>query len=69
VGSSVPSNSEINLMLSPGFGISFILEPGIALYLQTRLDVDFTPVSVELPLSDNPTLFIPVKIGITFVSL
>jgi opacity protein-like surface antigen len=69
VGSSVPSNSEINLMLSPGFGISFILEPGIALYLQTRLDMDFTPVSVELPLSDNPTLFIPVKIGITFVSL
>jgi opacity protein-like surface antigen len=69
VGSSAPTNSEINLFLSPGFGISFILEPGLAVYLQTRLDVDFTPVSVALPLSENPTLFIPVKIGITFVSL
>jgi hypothetical protein len=69
VGSSAPSNSEINLLFSSGFGISFILEPGLAVYLQTRLDTDFTPVSVGLPLSDSPTQFIPVKMGITFESL
>lgn len=69
VGSSAPSNSEINLLLSPGLGISFILEPGLALYLQTRVDIDYTPASVALPLSDSPTLFVPVKIGLTFESL
>jgi hypothetical protein len=68
VGSSTPTNSEINLLLSPGLGISFILEQGFAVYLQSRLDTDFAPVSTELPLSENPTLFIPVKIGITFES-
>jgi hypothetical protein len=68
VGSSAPSNNEVNLLLSPGFGVSFELEPGLAFYLQTRLDMDFTPVSVELPLSDNPTLFIPIKMGLTFAA-
>jgi opacity protein-like surface antigen len=69
VGSSAPSNSEVNFLFSSGFGISFILEQGFALYFQTRLDMDLTPASTELPLSDSPTLFIPVKIGMTFESL
>ena len=60
------SHNEIDWLLAPGLGILFRLEPGLAVYLQTRLDVDFTPVSVGLPSSENPTIFIPIKIGITF---
>jgi opacity protein-like surface antigen len=68
VGSSVPASNDVNLLFSPGFGILFALEQGLAVYLQTRLDMDFTPVSVALPLSENPTLFIPIKIGLTFAA-
>ena len=68
VGSSVPADNDVNLLLSPGFGILFTLEQALAVYLQTRLDMDFTPVSVALPLSENPTLFIPIKIGLTFAA-
>jgi opacity protein-like surface antigen len=73
VGSSGPavqsSHNEIDWLLAPGLGILFKLEPELAMYLQTRLDVDFTPVSIGLPPSENPTLFIPVKIGIIFSAI
>ncbi|HVZ81542.1 MAG TPA: outer membrane beta-barrel protein [bacterium] len=61
------SNRETNLLLAPGAGALFIIAPGTALYLQARLDLNFTTPGG--PWTDNPSLFMPVKGGLSLFVL
>jgi hypothetical protein len=61
---------ESNFLLTPGLGVLFVVAGNFALYVQGRLDMDFTPVAVPGGLfSESPVLFIPVKVGASFFVL
>jgi hypothetical protein len=61
------SNRETDLLLAPGAGALFIIAPGTALYIQTRLDLNFTTPSG--PWTDNPSVFLPIKGGLSLFVL
>ena len=61
------SKRETDLMLAPGAGVLFLVGSGTALYLQARLDLNFS--TPEGPWTDNPNLFLPVKGGLSFFVL
>ncbi|HET9869185.1 MAG TPA: hypothetical protein VFR02_01630 [bacterium] len=64
------SHGETDLLVSTGVGGLFILFPNSALYVQGRLDLDFTTgKSLSSPAVDDPTLFIPLQAGISFFVL
>jgi hypothetical protein len=59
------SNRETDPLLAPGLGVMFIVEHDLALYAQTRLDINFSTAAW----TDNPSLFLPVKGGLSFFVL
>ncbi|HVM31514.1 MAG TPA: hypothetical protein VMU88_00125 [bacterium] len=64
------SHSETDLLLAPGLGALFVVFPNAALYLQSRLDMDFTTgKTLNSPVVDGPTLFIPLQAGLSFFVL
>jgi len=60
------SNRETDPMLSPGAGVLFIVETNVAIYLQTRVDLIFSRVGG--PWTDNPTVFLPIKAGLSVLT-
>ena len=64
------SERETDLLLSPGAGILVVIGGNAALYLQGRLDFNFTSERASgSPFTDSPSLFIPVKAGLSFFAL
>jgi hypothetical protein len=64
------SKEEVDFFLAPGAGFLFVVAKDTALYFQTRLDMDFVGNGVlGSPAADHPTLFIPIKGGISFFVL
>lgn len=61
------STRETDFLLAPGAGVMFIVEMDLALYVQTRFDLDFS--TVGRPWTDNPSVFMPLKGGISFFVL
>ena len=61
------SNRETDLLLAPGAGVLFVIAPGTALYIQSRLDLNFTTQSG--PWTDNPSIFLPIKGGLSLFVL
>jgi hypothetical protein len=59
------SSNQTDFLAAPGLGVLFKVSDSAALFLQGRVDVDFTPVS-GLGTTDSPTIFIPVQAGIGF---
>jgi hypothetical protein len=58
------SHRETNPLLSPGLGILFVVTRDTALYIQTRLDLNFS--TANGPWIDNPSIFLPLKGGLSF---
>lgn len=61
------SDRETDLLLAPGAGVMFIVARDTALYVQARFDLDFSTVGG--PWTDSPSLFVPLKAGISFFVL
>jgi len=61
------SQRETDPLLSPGLGVLFVVAKDTALYLQTRLDLNFSTAGG--PWTDNPSLFLPLKAGLSFFAL
>ncbi len=60
-------DKTVDFLLSPGAGVLFVVAGDMALYVQSRLDMDFTPVGgAGSPFVDSPTIFVPVKAGLSF---
>lgn len=60
------ANNQTDFMAAPGLGILFKVGDSAALFLQGRVDMDFTPVNGPTGTTDNPTIFIPIQAGIGF---
>jgi Outer membrane protein beta-barrel domain len=74
--------SETDLLLAPGLGVDIALSEKADLFIQGRVDIDFTsnngstPATLTLDGSsssgtanltgDNPTLYIPFEVGVNF---
>ena len=64
------SERETDFLLSPGAGLLFIIGGNAALYIQGRVDLNFTTDRAGTsPFTDSPSLFIPVKAGLSFFAL
>ena len=61
------SNRETDLLLAPGLGVMFVVSKDTALYAQARFDLNFTTVGG--PWTDNPSVFMPLKAGLSFFVL
>ncbi len=59
-------SNQTDFLAAPGIGISFRVADSAALFLQGRVDMDFTPNSGLGGASDSPTIFIPIQAGIGF---
>ena len=63
------SLSETDVYLAPGLGFLFRISTGMAVFLQSRVDLDYTsPTGLGLPLN-SPSVFIPIQAGISFFAL
>jgi len=66
---SKTGQAETDFYLAPGLGILYRIYSGMALFLQARVDMDFTsPHGLGIPLG-NPSVFIPLQAGISFFAL
>jgi hypothetical protein len=66
IAGSKTSQTEINFYMAPGLGIMYVFSKNKALFIQTRMDLDFTTYNgFGIPMN-SPTIFIPVQIGISF---
>src|ERR1035438_2765458 len=66
-GNAAPkvSRTETDFYLAPGLGILYRFSSDMALFLQSRVDVDFTSThGLGIPL-ENPSIFIPIQGGIS----
>ncbi len=63
------SAAETDFYLAPGLGIIYAISGYMAVFLQSRIDLDFTSRNgLGIPLS-NPSIFIPLQAGISFFVL
>jgi hypothetical protein len=61
------SRAGTDFLLSPGIGALYILGGDMALFVQGRVDLLFTPAPrTGQPRVDTPTIFLPVLAGISF---
>ena len=70
-GNPVPkiNEAEIDFYLAPGLGVLYRFSSDMSVFLQTRVDIDFTSptgLGISLP---NPSVFIPLQAGISFFAL
>ncbi len=64
------SHQETDFFLSPGAGVLFVVFSDAAVYLQARMDLNFTSGNpMNSPAMDNPSIFIPLKAGMSFFVL
>ena len=63
---SMTSTSQTDFMAAPGAGVLFKVADSAALFLQGRVDMDFTPNNGLGGAADSPTIFIPIQAGIGF---
>ncbi len=57
--------AETNFYLAPGLGVLCFFSGDIGVFLQSRVDIDFTnPNDLGIPLA-NPSVFIPLQAGIS----
>lgn len=61
------SDRQTNLLLAPGTGLLFIVAKDTALYAQVRFDLNFSTVGG--PWTDSPSVFMPLKGGVSFFVL
>ncbi len=67
--SSKIDEAEMDFYLAPGVGMLYRLSGDMAVFLQSRVDIDFTSsrgLGIPLP---NPSVFIPLQAGISFFPL
>jgi hypothetical protein len=63
------SEAETDFYLAPGLGVLYRFSSDMAVFLQSRIDLDFTsPNGLGIPLG-NPSVFIPLQAGISFFAL
>jgi hypothetical protein len=70
-GSPTPKidEAELDFYLAPGLGILYRFSSDMAVFLQSRVDLDFTSSKgLGIPLPD-PSVFIPLQAGISFFAL
>ncbi len=61
--------AEMDFYLAPGAGVLYRFSGDMAVFLQSRVDIDFTsPKGLGIPLP-NPSVFIPLQAGISFFAL
>jgi hypothetical protein len=67
-GSPTPlsTQSQINLYLAPGLGLLYVFSSNMAVFVQSRVDIDFTSHNGLGGELGNPSLFIPLQAGISF---
>lgn len=58
------SQVQVSPMVSPGVGLLFVLFHDLAVYGQVRFDMDYASPGGSW--SDNPTVFMPLKAGLSF---
>jgi hypothetical protein len=63
------SQSQINFYLAPGVGILYGFSNDMAVFLQSRVDLDFTSHNGLGGQLGNPSVFIPLQIGISFFAI
>lgn len=63
---STTSTSQTDFMAAPGAGVLFKVADSAALFLQARVDMDFTPNNGLGGAADSPTIFVPIQAGIGF---
>lgn len=61
------SNRQTDFLLAPGAGVLFVVARDTALYGQMRLDLNFS--SSGGPWTDSPSIFMPLKAGMSFFVL
>jgi hypothetical protein len=63
------SQSQINFYLAPGLGVLYVFSSDMAAFVQMRVDLDFTSHNgLDGELGD-PSVFIPLQIGISFLAV
>jgi len=63
------SHAETDFYLAPGLGFLYRFSGNMAVFLQTRVDLDYTSAAgLGLPL-DGPSVFIPIQAGLSFFAL
>ncbi len=63
------NKSEIDPYLGPGAGVLYKFSSDMAVFVQTRIDLDFTSAfGLGIPMA-HPSIFIPVQAGISFFLL
>jgi opacity protein-like surface antigen len=68
LGSPTPqtSKSEIDFYMAPGLGVLYVFASNMAVFLQSRIDLDYVSSNgMGIPLS-GPLIFIPLQAGISF---
>jgi hypothetical protein len=63
---SQTSASQTDFMAAPGAGVLLKVSDSAALFLQARVDMDFTGSNGFGGTADSPTIFIPIQAGIGF---
>ena len=63
------SQQETDLLLAPGLGAIFPVADNIALFLQGRVDIDFTSSGGLGKGVDSPSIFVPIQGGVGFFVL
>lgn len=59
------TNEQTGFLASPGAGVLFRAFSDLVFYAQCRVDMNFIPSSSIVPLSDSPSIFIPLKLGLS----
>jgi hypothetical protein len=63
---ALASYNQTDFMAAPGVGVLFKVADSTALFLQGRVDMDFTPNNGLGGAADSPTIFVPIEAGIGF---
>lgn len=60
------TQTEINFYMAPGLGIMYVFTNKTAIFVQSRMDLDFTSSNVFGVPMGSPSIFIPIQLGISF---
>lgn len=63
------SRSETDFFLAPGLGFLYAFSSDMAIFLQSRVDLDFTSLNTPDGTRDSPSVFIPLQVGLSFYAL
>ncbi len=63
------TTQQTGFLTAPGAGVLFRFFSDLVFYVQCRVDMNFLPSSGIVPQADSPSLFIPLKLGISVFAL